>query len=425
MAHPVILPRQGQSVESCIITQWFKKVGDPVKEGEVLFSYETDKASFEETAKAEGTLLAVLYVEDDDVPVLSTVAVIGNPGEDITGLVPADSAEIKTPPAAPEKETAAAEAAPGREAPAAPAVNAPANAAAAAGISPRARMTAQRLGIDPAAASPTGPQGRVIERDIYTLRDQAPEEPAVDKALPAAAAPAVSGEFTYTDSKLSNIRKVIAKTMQESLSSMAQLTHHSSFDATLLLALRARFKAAPADLNLSAITLNDLIFFAVSRTLMRHRDLNAHFLGDKIRHFDHAHLGMAVDTPRGLMVPTLFDADLKSIRQISQEAKELSVSVQAGSINPDLLSGGTFTVTNLGSLGIELFTPIINPPQVAILGVGCVIERVRTVNGALTAYPAMGLSLTYDHRAVDGAPASRFLRDLVTALEQIDILLLD
>ena len=426
MAYPVILPRQGQSVESCIITQWFKKVGDPVKEGEVLFSYETDKASFEETAKAEGTLLAVLYAEDDDVPVLTAVAVIGSPGEDITGLVADGSTDQKTPaPAVPERETAAAGPTPEADVPAGPAAKAPAYAEAASGISPRARMTARRLGIDPAAAAPTGPQGRIIERDIFSLREQDPKIAAADAAMPAAAVPVASGEITYTDSKLSNIRRVIAKTMQESLSSMAQLTHHSSFDATLLLALRARFKAAPADLNLSAITLNDLIFFAVSRTLMRHRDLNAHFLGDKIRHFDHAHLGMAVDTPRGLMVPTLFDADLKSIRQISKEAKELSASVQAGSINPDLLSGGTFTVTNLGSLGIELFTPIINPPQVAILGVGCVIERVRTVNGALTAYPAMGLSLTYDHRAVDGAPASRFLKDLVTALEQIDILLLD
>ena len=426
MAYPVILPRQGQSVESCIITQWFKKVGDPVKQGEVLFSYETDKASFEETAKAEGTLLAVLYAEDDDVPVLTAVAVIGSPGEDIAGLVANGPADQKTPaPAAPEKETESAGPTPEAAVPAGMGAKAPSYAEAASGISPRARMTARRLGIDPAAADPTGPQGRIIERDIFTLREQAPKIAAVDAAMPAAAMPVASGEITYMDSKLSNIRRVIAKTMQESLSSMAQLTHHSSFDATLLLALRARFKAAPADLNLSAVTLNDLILFAVSRTLMRHRDLNAHFLGDRIRHFDHAHLGMAVDTPRGLMVPTLFDSDLKSIRQISQEAKELSASVQAGSINPDLLSGGTFTVTNLGSLGIELFTPIINPPQVAILGVDCVIERVRTVNGALTAYPAMGLSLTYDHRAVDGAPASRFLRDLVTALEQIDILLLD
>ncbi len=213
--------------------------------------------------------------------------------------------------------------------------------------------------------------------------------------------------------------------MQESLSTMAQLTHNSSFDATRLLALRARFKAAPAELGLNGITVNDLILFAVSRVLGRHPDLNAHFLGDRIRLFDRVHLGMAVDTPRGLMVPSLFDADTKSLLGISGDAKDLISAAQSGGINPDLLTGGTFTVSNLGTLGIESFTPIINPPQVAILGVDCVIERVRTVNGQITAYPAMGLSLTYDHRAVDGAPASRFLRDLCAALEHIDVLLAD
>lgn len=415
MAHPVILPRQGQSVESCIITQWFKKKGDTVLEGDALFSYETDKASFEETAKAGGTLLAVFFEEDDDVPVLTTVAVIGQPGEDIAAFLPGGTTIQEMEQSAPTGEPASpAKAAPAPE---------PERAAHPAGVSPRARMTAGRLALDPALAQGTGPQGRVIERDIFTLREQGatarPPEAAQPAPLPAA--PEGSG---YTDNKLSNIRKVIAKAMHESLSSMAQLTHNASFDATRLLSLRERFKAAPEEAGLGGITLNDLILFAVSQTLMRHRDLNAHFLGDRIRLFDHVHLGMAVDTPRGLMVPTLFDADTKTLSQLSRDAKGLVSAAQAGSINPDLLAGGSFTVSNLGVYGIESFTPIINPPQVAILGVDCVTERVRTVKGQLTAYPAMGLSLTYDHRAVDGAPASRFLQDLCRALEDIDLLLI-
>ncbi len=422
MASPVVLPRQGQSVESCIITQWFKKVGDTVAEGDNLFSYETDKASFEETAKESGTLLAIFFQEDDDVPVLTNVAVIGQPGEDPSPFAP-DGAGA--PAAAPAEAAPApvAEAPVAAAAPAAPAVQAPAQAVQ--GVSPRARATAERLGINLAAAVPTGPNGRVIERDVFAARDAQPAaQPAAAAAAPAAtAAPAVPGARTYTETKLSNIRRVIAKTMHESLSSMAQLTHNTSFDATQVLALRAQFKASPEELGLNKVTINDLILFAVSRTLLRHPDLNAHFLGDKIRHYDHVHLGVAVDTPRGLLVPSLYDADTRSLLGISNASKELITAAQSGSINPDLLTEGTFTVTNLGSYGIESFTPIINPPQVAILGVDGTIERVRTVNGQITTYQAMGLSLTYDHRAVDGAPASRFLKDLVIALENIGVLL--
>ncbi len=432
MAQPVILPRQGQSVESCIITQWHKSEGDAVKEGDILFSYETDKASFDETAKLDGTLLAIFFGADEDVPVLTAVGAIGEPGEDISALRPGGAS---APRPAEEKP------APGPQAQKEASVQ-PGAKHEAAGVSPRARATADRLGVSARDAPPSGPHGRVIERDVFAARDAAllrhgqpaavlPHERTQEKpAQPPAAAPLAQpeakprdAEAEYTEVKLSNIRKVIARTMKESLLSMAQLTHHSSFDATRLLALRARLKASPAELGVSGVTLNDLILFAVSRTLLRHPALNAHFLDDKTREFKHAHLGVAVDTPRGLLVPTLRDADTKSFAQISREAKELAQAAVSGGINPDLLTGGTFTVSNLGALGVEMFTPIINPPQAAILGVCNIQERVRTVNGQITAYPAMGLSLTYDHRAVDGAPASRFLKDLGEALEQIDLLI--
>lgn len=428
MATAVIMPRQGQSVESCIIGEWFKKVGDPVQEGDILFSYETDKSSFEEPAKQAGTLLAIFYGADDDVPCLTTVGVIGEPGESYAEFAPDQAAGTAE---APGMETPAAKA-PAAAAVAAPAVQA--EGSALRGVSPRARNAAERLHVDPAQAQPTGPNGRVIERDIKALAQASRTGTGLggrvtvadQAAAPAAqAAPAVQGADTeYQDVKLPNIRKVIAKSMFQSLSTMAQLTHTTSFDATCIMNFRKGLKAAPEQLQVPNITLNDIILFAASRVLPKHPDLNAHFLEDKMRYFRHVNLGIAVDTPRGLMVPTLMRAEEKSLKEIAAEAKALAAACQDGSINPDLLQGASFTVSNLGTLGIEHFTPVINPPQTGILGVDCIVERVRTVDGQITVYPAMGLSLTYDHRALDGAPASRFLQDMRAALENFQALLI-
>ncbi|MDP3446727.1 MAG: dihydrolipoamide acetyltransferase family protein [Eubacteriales bacterium] len=423
MATPVIMPRQGQSVESCIITEWKKKVGDAVSVGDVLFSYETDKSTFEEQAKVDGTLLAVFYNADDDVPVLLNVAVIGNSGESFAEFAPEGAANAAAPAA---EETA--KAAPVVEAASA----AQATAARAEGVSPRAKNAAEKLGVDPAKAAPTGPHGRVIERDVLTLAKESRfggdavslGEIVTSAAAKAIQAPAAINVAEYDEVKLPNLRRMIAKTMHDSLAEMAQLTHNTTFDATKMLAFRESLKSAPENMELPRITINDIILFAVSRVLTKHEGLNAHMLGDKIRYFKHVNLGMAVDTPRGLLVPTLFTAEAKSIGQISAESKILAKSAIDGSINPDFLQGGTFTISNLGLYGIESFTPVINPPQVALLGVCAIKERIRTVEGQITAYPAMGLSLTYDHRAVDGAPASRFFNDLVTALEHFDLLLI-
>ena len=319
MATAVIMPRQGQSVESCLISEWKKAVGDEVHAGDILFTYETDKAMFEEEAKTDGTLLAVFCQEGDDIPCLNTVAVIGAPGEDFSALAPAGAAET-----APTEEVSAS---PSAEASAAPAA---ATAAPGAGvsISPRARNAAARLHVDPSCIAPTGPHGRVLERDVLSgqkltaaavlesgdlsgvagtgvggrIRTADLTAPA---AIPAAPAP-IGSDTGYHDEKLSHLRKVIGASMHKSLSEMAQLTHHSSFDATAMIAYRKQLKTAAETLNLPNITYNDIVLFAVSRVLLRHRDLNAHLLDDKMRYFDHVHLGMAVDTPRGLLVPTIF-----------------------------------------------------------------------------------------------------------------------
>ena len=425
MAFAVIMPRQGQSVESCIITAWNKKVGDSVKVGDVLFSYETDKSAFEEEATVEGTLLAVFHEEGDDVPCLENVCVIGEPGEDISAFTAASAAPAgDAPAAAPEKDEAPKAAEPAQTAPAA----AVSSGSSEGAISPRARALAAKTGADISRAVATGPEGRIIERDIQKALDQgflvgqAPVSAAAP--APAAAACVCANGPEYDEEALPNIRKVIAKAMHGSISSMAQLTMNSSFDATAILAYRAQVKACAEKMGLENITLNDIVLYAVSRVLLRYRDINANFVDDKMRYFRHANIGVAVDTERGLLVPTLMHADTLSLNEISAEAKALIAEAKSGSINPDKLTGGSFTVTNLGSLGVESFTPINNPPQTAILGVCSITRRIKTgADGKDESYPAMGLSLTVDHRVIDGSPAARFLKEVCDGLEHFDLLL--
>ncbi|MBQ8339865.1 MAG: 2-oxo acid dehydrogenase subunit E2 [Clostridia bacterium] len=445
MATVVIMPRQGQSVESCIITAFNKKVGDTVEKGDVLFSYETDKSSFDEPAPEAGTILAIFREEGDDVPCLENVLVIGKEGEDISAFAPAAAAPATEAPTAP---AAAAEAAPA--APAAPAVAAaaPATTEGVGSISPRARLLAEKTHADLLKAVPTGPNGRIIERDVQKLLDlgltvspaardgytAATEGTGINgkvvlgdlnapAAAPAAAAEAAP-EAAFEDVKIPNIRKIIAKQMCASLTTMAQLTLNTSFDASKMIALRGSLKAGAEKMGLANITYNDMILFAVSRVLLNHKVLNAHYLNDDtMRYFKTVNLGVAVDTERGLMVPTVFGAEKMSLNQLAKSAKSVISDAQGGKINPDLLKGATFTVSNLGSMGIESFTPIVNPPQTAILGVGGITKRVKEVGGEDVTYSAMSLSLTIDHRAIDGADGARFLKELCFALENFDLLL--
>jgi len=425
MAEAVIMPRQGQTVESCIITKWHKKEGDEVKAGDLLFTYETDKSTFDEEAKVEGYVLKIFYDEDDDVPCLETVCIIGQKGEDISKFL---KKERKAIPAAPEKEQAQA---------AAPAVEggqrADEGATSYIKISRRAKNLAEKLGIDYSKAIPTGAEGRIIERDIEALASDgvlalreraadAKEAPATpEKFVYAPAAPAQAP--SYVDEKISNMRKTIARAMMNSLQTTAQLTHTASFDATEILEFRKKIKPLSEKGELNNITINDIIMFVVSRVLKRHRAFNAHMLGDTIRYYSDVNLAMAVDTPRGLMVPVCFNADKKSLNQLAGELKALASECQKGTISPDLLSGGSFTVSNLGIYGTESFTPILNAPQTGILGVGCVVTRVREAEGQLKPYPCMTLSLTYDHRAVDGAGAAKFLQDICKSLENFTVTL--
>ena len=431
MATLVIMPRQGQSVESCIITTWQKKKGDHVEVGDILFSYETDKSAFDETAQVAGEILEVFAAEGDVVPCLEPVCVIGTAGEDFSALIPKAGGEAVEAKA--EEKT---EEAPKAEAEATVAEN----NGERVFISPRAKKLALQTGVDMTKVVSTGPHGRIIERDINKALDAgfvattsavedflAGKLTAVEETAPAAeeikAAPAMvaADDFTaYEEEPMSNIRKAIAKSMCASLTEMAQLTLNSSFDATALMDYRAKLKEGAEAMGLGKITINDMILFAVSRILPKYPELNANLIDGKFRKFKHANVTMAVDTERGLLVPVIFGAETKTLSEIAAETKVLASKAKEGKLLPDEMKNGSFTVSNLGSMGVESFTPVINPPQTAILGVCCSTNRLKA-DGKV--YPAMGLSLTFDHRAVDGAPAAKFLKELCTALEHFDLLL--
>jgi len=411
MAVPIIMPRPGQSVETCIITEWKKQAGDEVKAGDVLFTYETDKATFEEEAKEDGILLAVFCTEQEEIPCLATVAVLGREGENVDEFRKSAEQEAQSEADIGGEKADRQKIEPVEQ-------DASFNERFAGGaVSPRARRLAEKMKIAPDQVAASGPYGRIIERDIRnaagTRIGTAEAGDTEEKRM--------AGEG-YVDEALSQIRKTIAKAMTASLTCSAQLTHHISFDASNLLAFRKNVKEMRETLDIPNITLNDTIQFIVVKMLQKYPYLNTHFLGEKIRRFSSVNLGVAVDTPRGLLVPTIFGAERMSLIELAESTRILSAKAREGSISPDLLQGGTFTVSNLGAFGIESFTPILNYPQTGLLGVCGITDRVRRKNGNLDVYPAMGLSLTYDHRAVDGAPASAFLQALAKELESLDLL---
>lgn len=466
MAQVVIMPKQGQSVESCIVTEFKKKTGDKVAVGDILFSYETDKASFDEASKVEGTVLACFFNDNDEIPCLTNVMVIGDPGESFAEFAPDGAA-----PAAAEAGSSASHAAlstgvasveaaenqlntptqndenglpQGQAVPPEGAVN------LGAPVSPRARKLAAEKGIDTAQVAGTGPHGRIIERDVRAAastprsglaRAMAAEGRYQAPAQGTGLAGMVKGadlkvwKPTHTDiagegeefvvEKMSNMRKLIAKSMYNSLQNTAQLTHMLGADARRIQALRKKAKKALDEGRIDAnITINDFVCFAVIKALQKFPKVNSHCLGDAMRLFRTVNLGCAVDTERGLMVPCVKHAEDMNIIGLSRHLKKIADDCKKGSVNPDLLSAeaASFTVSNLGGFGVEWFTPVINVPQSAILGVGTIVARPKDLGGGVFGFvPFLGLSLTYDHRALDGGEATRFLKQVATEIENLEV----
>ena len=432
MATPVIMPRQGQSVETCLITRWFKAVGDAVNEGDLLFSYETDKAAFDEESKVSGEMLAVFFEEGEEVPVFENVCVIGRKGEAVDALKPSKDAirEEDHTSGTPVVEasrihgnetTAMSESRPGHS----------------LRISPRARRKAAELGLSLDGIRGTGPKQRIIERDVLAQSANHP------KITPLARQMIEKDRMTYDAGRFgrgsrvtskdlmapgsdagyrkiphSRVRQIIAENMQRSLQSAAQLTHHLGADARNMLSLRQRIKEAPG--TYQDITLNDMVCYAVVQSLLAFPEMNAQWHTDATWQFHSVHLGMAVQTDRGLMVPVLQNAETYTLRTMSVKLKELARACQEGQVDPDLLNpqAGTFTVSNLGAYGIEMFTPVLNLPQIGLLGVNTIQPRPTDLgDGVFGFVPHIGLSLTYDHRAIDGAPASAFLKSIKEQIE--------
>jgi pyruvate dehydrogenase E2 component (dihydrolipoamide acetyltransferase) len=446
MATAIVMPKQGQSVESCLIANWKKKVGDPVAAGEVLGEVETDKALVEVESPVAGTVLALFFAEGADVPVLTNIAAIGEVGENIEALRPA------------ARPAGAPEASPAQPAPAEAANQtavkvSQAEATTTAPISPRALKLARQHGLELAGVPGSGPGGRIIERDVQARLSsplrltplaksmltqggfQAPnrgsgvsgriiaEDLLATQPQPPGPAEAPPVEIEVEIIPLKGVRKIIAQRMLESLQTTAQLTLNSSAEARALLAYRQRLKASSDGLGLQQITINDLILFAVARVLPHHPDLNALFEAETITRYKEVHLGLAVATPRGLLVPVIKNAHRLSLKQLAQASRSLANASQSGKISPDELKGGTFTVTNLGSFGVESFTPVLNPPQVAILGVGNINLKPVQMENEVEFIPHLGLSLTINHQVVDGAPAARFLQALAGAVAEIELIL--
>lgn len=443
MATLIILPKQGQSVESCIITEIKKKKGDVVKKGDVLFAYETDKASFEEESPVDGVVLECFYNEGDEVEVLLNMMVIGEEGEDYSGLL---GTSAIAPSKEEEKESTTEvvkESVPVKAEIEAININQD-----EIFISPRAKSLAIKEAIDISQLTGSGPKGRLIEQDVKAaLENRGKLTPlakkiAAEEGLQAQGAgsglagtvkstdlaPAPANALygaDYQDVKLSNMRKIIAKSMHASLQNSAQLTHHLGADARRILELRKTAKAALEAGKLSTnITLNDMVCFAVIKALKKFPNVNSHFMGDAMRLFNKVHLGLAVDTERGLMVPAVRNADDLSIIGLANQLKEVANSCKKGAISPELLSSeaATFTVSNLGNYGVEMFTPVINLPQSAILGVNTIVPRPKDLGEGVYAFvPYIGLSLTYDHRALDGGEATRFLKQIAIEIEILEL----
>lgn len=430
MAEQVLMPKQGNTVESIIIVEWNVNVGDKVAVGDILLSAETDKSTIDVESTAEGVVLARLWEEGDDVPVMEPILVVGEEGESFE--VETKSAPVEEPVAVREEPNVVVST---------PAVEVPVSTSG--GSSPRARMLSEELGIPLSAATPSGPKGRIVEKDIQALAG-APLSPAAKaQALSGGIAPPSAGSGmggrvlardlgkpastvavdlnAHTDLPVRGIRKVIARRMVESLQTTSQLSLHAWADARALKTLRAAFKADEAT---SGITIGDLVNFAVIKTLAEFPAFNAHYLGETIRHFEHVHLGVATDTDKGLMVPVIHGSDLMSLLELSAQTKVMANRAREGVAQPDELAGSTFTVSNVGAFGIEAFTPVLNIPEVAILGVGTIVLKPIATKSGVEFIEHIGLSLTMDHQAVDGADAARFMRALIDQIATLDHLLI-
>ena len=401
MATEVKLPRLGQGMESGTIVRWLKSEGEPVKKREPLYELDTDKVTQEVEAEADGVLLKIV-VQEGEVEVGKTVAVIGKEGEQVSDLPAADTGESSNGAGTVAKREPAEPAAEGRVEPAAGRVVQPDGRVKA---SPLARRIAREKGIDLATVTGTGPDGRVIAEDVEKA-----------EAAPAAApAPSFAPAGEPERIELTSTRKTIARRLTEAWQApVFQL--QVTVDMTQVLAIREALVERLREAETKP-TVNDLLTKLTAAALVRHPAVNAHFAGDGILRFAEAHVGIAVAAPSGLVVPVISNADRRTVAEIAAARADLVGRARDGKLKREDLEGGTFTISNLGMFGIDRFTAVLNPPQAAILAVGRVSEQPVVEAGELVARPVAHLTLTCDHRAIDGADGAEFLQTLTALVE--------
>ena len=406
MAYEVLMPQLGLTMEEGTVSQWVKHEGDPVKTGDVLLEITTDKLTNEVTSEHDGVLLKIVAQEGEDVPVKGLLCYVGQAGESV-GDAPAAAPAAAAPAAAPA-------------APAAAPAAVPVAAGARLRVSPLARKTAAKLGVDLSKLIGSGPSGRIRQQDVLAAANAAQAAaPAPAAAAAPDARPAAKGGLELMEGdtvvKLAGMRKVVAQRMLQSHTEIPPVTQNTKVDVTELMKFRKMLLAETG----SKYSVNDLILKATAKCLRAHPEVLVSLDGDQIIQRAHVNLGMAVALDAGLIVPVIRDADRLGLDALSAAAKDLASRAKSNKLTPDEYKGSTFSVSNLGMFGIETFTPIVNQPDAAILGV-CAVEDelVMDDQGGISKHQVMRLSFTYDHRLIDGAVAAKFVMALRDLLEK-------
>ncbi|SEO60315.1 dihydrolipoamide acetyltransferase family protein [Propionispora vibrioides] len=426
MAAELLMPKLGMTMEEGTIVKWSKQVGDKVAEGEVLLEIMTDKVNMEVEAPATGEVLAILAAEGDIVAVNTPIAYIGQPGEKVgTAAAPAAPAPAQTSVAA--------------AAPAAPVTTAAVGVEGKIKASPAAKRVAREEHIDLRQVPPTGPGGRIIEKDVKNFKaSPLAQKIAQDKGVDLAAVTGtgIGGKIMKADVEaavttpaaaqkpaakanrkpLAGLRKAIAKNMAEAWEA-PHVTLNTEADMSGMVALRKQIIPGIEKRTGLKPSYNDLIIKVVAKALRENPTINSRFYPDGVEACEEVNVGMAVAIPNGLVVPVIKNADTLTVEQIAQATKGLAARARDGKLAPDEMSGGTFTVSNLGMFGIDTFTPIINKPEIAILGVGRMLDKPAVKDGEIVIQPRISLSLSFDHRVVDGAEAAKFLGRIRELLE--------
>jgi pyruvate dehydrogenase E2 component (dihydrolipoamide acetyltransferase) len=453
MATEVILPKLGQTMEEGTIVEWLKEEGDEVRRGEILFTVESDKATLEAESPSRGYLRKVLVPAGETVAVLTPVAIVSRTlDEDISSFTPAGTSGAAARSAEPTAPSGA--------------VAGPCVQEGRIFASPRARMRARENDLELNLIAGSGPNGRIVERDVLAYLERRPRatplarkvaaelgvdlatvdgtgiggrivredvdaaavasEPAAPPATPqpiSPVAPKLAPMDGIVSRPLTGLRGIIAERMAFSAHTAARVTLVTEVDATAFVEARTRLKAEVSEEWGFAPGYNDLLALIVARALREHAQVNVRLNRDQVETLPHVNLGMAVDTPRGLLVPVIRDADTLGLRAFGERFRQMVARAREGRSLPDDLSGGTFTITNLGMYGVDAFTPIMNPPEAAILGVGRIQSKPVVREGQIEARDVVTLSLAFDHRLIDGAPAARFLQHIAQMVENPLLLL--